>query len=64
MFRIKVYPLGLHTKGQQPIDDAFQNAYIATPFVSFGAKSYPMEENLYKIRTKIQTLFKFNINQN
>jgi hypothetical protein len=31
-----IFYLGLHTRGQRPTDDAFQNVDMATLFVSFG----------------------------
>jgi hypothetical protein len=39
LVKSKSLSLSLHTKDQWPKDNAFQNAYMATPFMSFGAKN-------------------------
>jgi hypothetical protein len=38
-WRAKVYPPGLHTRGQCSKDDTFQNAYMAILLVTFSTKS-------------------------
>jgi hypothetical protein len=52
--RAKVYSLDLHTLGQQPKDNALQNAYMATLFVV--PKICSIEERLFTIFMKTQTL--------
>jgi hypothetical protein len=51
--------MGLHTRGQWPTDDVFQNAYVIALFVGFGTKSLAGGEKLSKIRMKIQTLLEW-----
>jgi hypothetical protein len=38
-WKAKVCLLSLHTRGQQPKDNTYQNVYMVALFVSFGAKS-------------------------
>jgi hypothetical protein len=57
--KAEVCPLGVQTKGQQPIDNALQSIYMATLFVSFDAKSLYSKESLCNTRMEIKTPLKW-----
>jgi hypothetical protein len=46
-------PSGLHTRGQLPMKDALQNAYMAIIFVSFGTKSLSKMNLIFSSRIHI-----------